>query len=111
MQVKDWLHPADTVRITELTEDEEIQIYTDGSKNDNGIGAGIAIFIKGKLEQQLKYKLHNKCSNNKTEQMAIVKAIEAIENIYIKDSRRRTATIYTDSRVTIQSLTLQCGDI
>ena len=34
--------------------------------------------------------------------MAILKAIEAIENIY-KDSRR-TATIYTDSRVTIQSL-------
>ena len=34
--------------------------------------------------------------------MAIVKASEAIENIHIKDSR--TATIYTDSRVTIQSL-------
>ena len=48
MQVKDWLHPADTVRITELPE-EEIQRYTDGSKNDNGVGAGIDIFIKGKL--------------------------------------------------------------
>jgi ribonuclease HI len=101
VQVKDWLHPADTVRITELPE-EEIQRYTDGSKNDNGVGAGIAIFIKGKLEQQLKYKLHNNCSNNLDEQMVILKAIEAIENIY-KDSRR-TATIYTDSRVTIQSL-------
>ena len=48
MQVKDLLHPADTVRITELPE-EEIQRYTDGSKNDNGVGAGIDIFIKGKL--------------------------------------------------------------
>jgi len=104
VQVKDWLHPAGTVRITEFPEDEEKQIYTDGSKNDNGIVAGIAIFIKGKLEHQLKYKLHNNCSNNQAEQMAIVKAIEAIENIYNRDSRRRTATIYTDSRVTVQSL-------
>jgi hypothetical protein len=53
MQPKDWLHPADTVRITELPEDDEIQIYTYGSKNDNGVGAGIAVFIEGKLEQQL----------------------------------------------------------
>ena len=36
--------------------------------------------------------------------MAIVKAIEATENIYNGDSRRRTAIIYTDSRVTIQTL-------
>jgi len=57
VQLKDWLHPADMVRITELPEDEEIRIYTDGSKNDKGFGVGIAIFIKGKLEEQLKYKL------------------------------------------------------
>jgi len=36
--------------------------------------------------------------------MATVKAIEAIENIYNRDSRRRTAIIYTDSTVTVQSL-------
>jgi len=104
VQLKEWLHPADLVRITELPEDEEIQIYTDGSKNDNGVGSGIVIFIKGKLEEQLKYKLHNNCSNSQAEQMAIVKAIEAIGNIDTRDSSLRTATIYTDSRVTIQSL-------
>jgi len=59
------------------------------------------LFIKGKLQHQLKYKLHNNCSNNQAEQMAIV---EAIENIYNRDSRRRTTIIYTDSRVTVQSL-------
>ena len=36
--------------------------------------------------------------------MDIVKAIEAIGNIHIRDSRLRTATKYIDSRVTIQSL-------
>jgi len=38
------------------------------------------------------------------EQMAIVKATEATDNIHDTDSRRRTATIYTDSTVTVQSL-------
>ena len=73
-------------------------------QNDNGVRAGIANFMKGKLEEQLKYKLHNNYSNNQAEQMAIVKAIEAIGNIHIRDGRLRTATIYTDSRVTVQSL-------
>ena len=39
VQVNVWLHAAETVRVTEFPEDEEIQIYTDGSKNDNGVGA------------------------------------------------------------------------
>ena len=94
MQVNVWLHPADTVRVTEFPEDEEIQIYADGGINDNGVGAGIAIFIKGELQHRLKYKLHNNCSNNQAKQVAIVKAIEATENIYNRDSRRRTAIIY-----------------
>jgi len=39
--------------------------------------------------------------------MAIVKAIEAVENIYNRDSRRRKAIIYTDSTDTVQSLKYQ----
>ena len=101
---KDWIHPAEFVRIIETPEDEEIQIYTDGSKNENGVGAGIAIFDKGKIEKKLKYKLHNNCSNNQAEQLAIVKAMEALEITNISNSRRRRATIYTDSKVTIQSI-------
>ena len=104
MQVIEWINPADTFTITENTEEKEIQIYTNGSKNENGVGAGIEIFIKGELQHRLKYKLHNNCSNNQAKQVAIVKAIEATENIYNRDSRRRTAILYTDSRVTVQSL-------
>ena len=40
---KNWLHPAEFVRIIENPYDEEIQIYTDGSKKDNGVRAGIVI--------------------------------------------------------------------
>ena len=51
---KDWLHPAEFVRIIETPEDEEIQIYTDGSKTENGVGAGIAIFDNGKIKKKTK---------------------------------------------------------
>jgi hypothetical protein len=63
VQPKDWLHPADSVRITEQ-EEHAIQIFTDGSKSEYGVGAGIAIFIQNKLAHQLRYTLHNRCSNN-----------------------------------------------
>jgi len=36
--------------------------------------------------------------------MATVKAIEATENVYSRDSRWRTAIICTDGTVTVQSL-------
>ena len=104
-KARDWLHPAELVRIIETPEEEEeIQIYTDGSKNESGVGAGIAIFVKGKIEEKLKYKLHDNCSNNHAEQLAIVKAMEALQNTNIRNSRRRKLTIYTENKVTIQPI-------
>jgi hypothetical protein len=46
MEVKHWQHPAETItRILEDTDDKSpIQIFTDGSKAEKGVGAGIAIF-------------------------------------------------------------------
>jgi ribonuclease HI len=34
----------------------------------------------------MKHKLHDKCSNNQAEQMAIVKALQAIETIKINSN-------------------------
>jgi hypothetical protein len=80
---KDWIHPADSVRINEWTEEKEhtiqIRVYTDGSKNEQGVGSGLAIYIQSKLTHQIKHKLHDRCSNNQAEQIAIVKALQAIE--------------------------------
>jgi hypothetical protein len=45
MEVKYWHHPAET--INSLTENEDtstIQILTDGSKSEQGVGAGVTIF-------------------------------------------------------------------
>ena len=55
-QQKDWLHPADSVRVTEQEEEHDIQIFTDGSKSEYGVGAGIAIFIQSKLAHQLTFR-------------------------------------------------------
>jgi ribonuclease HI len=70
----------------------------------HGVRAGIAIFIESKLAYQLRYILQNRCSNNQAEQLTIVKALETIENSLINGNIPRTATVYTDSRITLQSL-------
>ena len=78
--------------------------YTDGSKNENGVGSGIAIYTNDKLTHQIKYKLHNSCSNNQAEQTAILKALKTLGIIKLSQSNPRTAKIHTDSRINLLSL-------
>ena len=103
MGVKHWHHPAET--ITFLTEDNEetstILIFTDGSKSEQGVGAGIVIYKSGNLINSLKYRLNKRCTNNQAEQLAIVRALEFTENIKTED---KTPAKYTDSRTTLHSL-------
>ena len=76
------LIPATThFKIIEGCEDSShpIQAYKDGSKNDLGVGAGIAIFLDNNLKATLKYRLNGRCTNNQAEQMAILKALEYIQ--------------------------------
>jgi hypothetical protein len=45
-----WLHPEDIDSIKDVKENDEEpfwQIYTDGSKSEQGVGSGVAVF-KGK---------------------------------------------------------------
>jgi len=103
MEVKNWIHPAKYIRILEEHEESthSIQAYTDGSKNDVGVGSGIAIFSDSHLKTTLKYRLHEQCTNNQAEQMAILKALEHIQHMKVAE---KTALVYTDSRITIQLL-------
>ena len=72
MGVKYWHHTAETR--TFLTENNEetstIQIFTDGSKSEQGVGASIDIFWSGNHIKILKYKLNKRCTNNQAEQLA-----------------------------------------
>jgi len=78
---QDSTHPADTARITEQNETREhtIHIYTEGSKTEEAVGSGFAIYIQNKLTHQIKHKLNNRCSNNQAEQTVILKALRALE--------------------------------
>ena len=40
-------------------DDKTTQIYTDGSKNEQGVGAGVEIFSGKELVSKLKYKQDN----------------------------------------------------
>ena len=90
------------LRITEQDE-HAIQIFTDGSKSEHGVGAGLAVFIQNKLAHQSRYTFHNRCSNNQAEQLATVKALDKLGKLHINDNIPRTATVHTDSRITLQT--------
>ena len=83
MEVKYWTHPTKVVEFTAAQEESKhtIQVYTDGSKSEERVGSGIAIFINRKLTDTIKYRLNGRCSNNQAEQLAILKAMENIQNL------------------------------
>ena len=106
MHYTEWPHPADIVKIHKKEESREysLEIFTDGSKSDFGVGSGIAIFIDTRLAHQLQFKLAQCCSNNQAEQLAILKALEKIVDIINIPDRRKYAVIHTDSKITLDSL-------
>jgi ribonuclease HI len=62
----------------------------------------VPIFVRKELKAQLKFKLDNRCSINQAEQLAIAKALEIIDEF--AENSPRTIGIFTDSRITIDSL-------
>jgi len=106
VELKDWPHPADAVKITEVKDYKEtvVQAYTDGSKYEQGVGSGAAVFIGKETVAHIKLKLDSRCSNNQAEQLAITKALGAIRSIHSEEINPCTATIYTNSRITLDLL-------
>jgi hypothetical protein len=106
VELKTWPHRADVVKIKEVSGDKEhtIRVYREGSKNEQGVGSGVAIFVRNELKAQHKFKLYNRCSNIQAEQLAITKALEIILEIDITEISARTIGTFTDSRITIDLL-------
>jgi ribonuclease HI len=99
VELQNWPNWADEVKTTENKEYEQrtMLTYTDGSKNEQSVGSGVAIFVQQDLGVQLQFRLEIRCSNNQAEQLAIIKALEAIEIIDIPENSPRTIDIFTDS--------------
>jgi ribonuclease HI len=81
-----------------------IEIYTEGSKKEKGLGAGIAIFINGNLTFQLRYNLAEKCSNNQAEHQAIAKALEKARDLHQVQRNQQNPATHTDSRITLEAI-------
>jgi len=95
-----WPHPAEAVTIEAVgNEEASVHVYTDGSKHDQGVGSSVVIFKGSEMVAKLKLKLDNRCSNNQ----AILKALEARELLNRHSINPRTATVFTDSRVSLDS--------
>lgn len=56
MELKYWQHPADDAKIIEAKEhkDQIIRAYTEGSKTEQHVGSGVAIFVGKELAVQKK---------------------------------------------------------
>jgi ribonuclease HI len=103
MDIKHWIHPVNSVKITEGQGDSKhaIHVYTDGSKSEHGVGAGIAIFTGSNIIDTKKYRLDWRSSNNPAEQLAILKALVNVRNL---ETNLRIVLVSTDSRITLKSL-------
>ena len=103
MEVKHWQHPADEItrRLDDTDERSLIQIFTDGSKTEKGVGAGIAFFESGLHINNIQCRLNKSCTNNQAAQLAILKELRHTETMQTTD---KAVTIYTDSLITLDSL-------
>jgi len=81
-----------------------IQIHTDGSKQEKVVGSGAVIFKGSEMISKLQFKLDKKCSNNRAEQLAILKALEKLEGLNKQSINPLSTTIFTDRRITLDSL-------
>ena len=96
-------HTATAVSIKEIEINEEptISAYTDGSKSEEGVGAGVLLYNGSNTMANMNLKLADKCSNNQAELLAIYKALEMIKLLNKDCYYPHTAIIYTESRVAI----------
>jgi len=104
MEIRHWIHPSKHITITEGQEKttHTLQVYTDGSKGEDGVGSGIAVFAGPNLITTQMYRLNEHCTNNQAEQLAILKALECIQS---RQEVGKTIIVYTDSKITLQLLT------
>lgn len=71
-------------------------VFTDGSKSEEGVGCGFVVYYAGQVFQK-SYKLENFCSISQAELLAIQKALLFIINMLRTGNGVSRATIWSDS--------------
>ena len=76
------------------------EVYTDGSKILDNVGAARIIFVNGKLVHQLKFKVQGHYSNNQAERIAILKVLEKLEELQDGQDNDKRVAVYTGRKIT-----------
>jgi len=65
MELENWTHPATHIKTIEGEEESlyPIQAYTDGSKSDLAVGAGVVSFVDNDVIKTMQYRLNERCRN------------------------------------------------
>jgi len=105
LEVRYWHHPAEIPLIRAPTEipHNAITMFTDGSKIGGKVGAAEVIIKDDTVLHQSKYKLHERCSHNQAEQVAVLKAMEQIQNLQLAEDAEKIVVVNTDSKVTLDT--------
>lgn len=105
------LHPSSRVSITfedattaeevgRLCTPETVQVYTDGSKQENGsVGAAFVCYKNGKTLTTKKFKMHNSCSVFQAELFAILEATR-----WALNNQKSDVLVLSDSMSSLQAL-------
>jgi len=77
VEIQNWPHPAEFGTIHEVVGNEEtsFQVYTNGTKQERGVGSGAVIFKEIEMIANLQFKLDNRFCNNQAEQLAILQKV------------------------------------
>jgi len=95
LEVRYWPHSVEMPLIGAPTEvpHNVINIFTDGSKIGGKFGAAAVIIKDDIVLHQSKYKLHERCSNNQAEQVAILRELEQIQNLQLAEDAEKTVVV------------------
>ena len=108
LEVRYWRHPAELAKIRKVENGTiyTTEVYTDGSKTGENVGAVGIVFVNGRLVHQLKFKLHGHCTNNQAKQIAILKVLEKLKELRLgqNGNNDKRVAIYTDSKITLDLL-------
>ncbi|XP_035219381.1 uncharacterized protein LOC118192494 [Stegodyphus dumicola] len=81
-----------------LPTNKNYEVFTDGSKNDEGTGVGFCVYWNGTLKSEYSYKLDQNCSVYQAETQAMKSALQ-----WLKDHKYK-AHLHTDSQAVLKSL-------
>ncbi|XP_014249821.1 uncharacterized protein LOC106666852 [Cimex lectularius] len=106
LPLDEWPHPAYiTQGLTEsVSWQDKIEIYTDGSKMNNEVGAALVIYGEDNtLHETIQIRLASWCSNNQAELVAILKALQWLAQQDV-DGVNKNAIVMTDSHISIDKI-------